>query len=463
MPNLKERYYSLDVFRGMTVAFMILVNNPARWNAANIFKPLEHAPWHGCTPTDLVFPFFLFAVGNAMAFVMPRFIAAGNDRLFWGKITRRTLLIFGIGFLVLAFAPYFRYNEHNQLIFRGWEWQNINCKGDIAPVGMRVLGVLQRIALCYFFAAIFIYFTRQRGALFISAFLLFWYWIVCKYGSSYPDPYSAEGWVGRQVDLSVMGARHIITEGKLPFDPEGLLSTIPAIVSVMLGYLVGDYIQRKGKSYEMLCNLFVAGAVLAAAGLMWGQVFPLNKKIWSSSYVVYTTGLAMLTISVLIFLVEFKQLNKIKGWGNVSGERLAWLLMPIGVFIFWKALFGMSPGSEKTVTILLMAVPVVIFFTGLVTGNYFLRFFDVFGKNPLFIFVLAGFIPRMLSLIRIPNGTVANGCAAYLSPMTWLGEKICLPAFENPKAGSFMYSLIIIMFYWAIAWWMDKRKIYVKV
>lgn len=461
---MKERYYSLDVFRGMTVAFMILVNNPARWNTANIFRPLEHAPWHGCTPTDLVFPFFLFAVGNAMAFVMPRFHAAGSDKLFWGKITKRTLLIFGIGFLVLAFAPYFRFNEHNQLIFKTWEWNNVNCKGDVSTAGVRLLGVLQRIALCYFFAAIFIYFARQRGALFISVFLLLWYWIVCKYGSSHPDPYSVEGWVGRDIDVSLLGPRHMTTEGKLPFDPEGLLSTIPAIVSVMLGYLVGDYIQRKGKSYEMLSNLFVAGAVLAAVGLMWGQVFPLNKKLWTSSYVVYTTGLAILTLCVLIFLVEFKQLDKRKGTTPVDGKRLARLLIPVFLFITIQSFsFAMPYWLKETLLVGLMIIPIVVFFVSLVTGNYFLRFFDVFGKNPLFIFVLAGFIPRILSLIRIPNGTAANGCPMNLNPMTWLGEKVCLPAFTNLKTGSLMYSLIIIMTYWAIAWWMDKKKIYVKV
>lgn len=460
---MKERYYSLDVFRGMTVAFMILVNNPARWNAANIFRPLEHAPWHGCTPTDLVFPFFLFAVGNAMAFVMPRFHAAGSDKLFWGKVTKRALLIFGIGFLVLAFAPYFRFNEHNQLVFKTWEWNNVNCKGDVSPAGVRLLGVLQRIALCYFFAAVFIYFARQRGALFISVFLLLWYWIVCKYGSSHSDPYSVEGWVGRDIDVSLLGSRHVLTEGKLPFDPEGLLSTIPAIVSVMLGYLVGDYIQRKGKSYEMLSNLFVAGAVLAAAGLMWGQVFPLNKKLWTSSYVVYTTGLAILTLCVLIFLVEFKQLDKRKGTTPVTGNQLALLLIPVFLCIIIQAIFNLPYWLKEALLTGLMIIPIVVFFVSLITGNYFLRFFDAFGKNPLFIFVLAGFIPRILSLIRIPNGTAANGCPMYLNPMTWLGEKVCLPAFTNLKTGSLMYSLIIIMTYWAIAWWMDKKKIYVKV
>jgi predicted acyltransferase len=460
---LKERYYSLDVFRGMTVAFMILVNNPARWKAENIFRPLEHAPWHGCTPTDLVFPFFLFAVGNAMAFVMPRFHAASGDGLFWGKVTRRTLLIFGIGFLLLAFAPYLRFNEHNNIVFRSWEWDNINCKGESAPAGIRLLGVLQRIALCYFFASIFIYFTRQRGALFISAFLLLWYWIVCRFGSGSEDPFSAAGWVGRDVDLSIAGSRHMITEGKIAFDPEGWLSTIPAVVSVMLGYLVGDYIQRKGKSYEMLTNLFVAGAVLAAAGLMWGQVFPLNKKIWTSSYVVYTTGVAILVLSVLIYLIEFKELNKLKGIGLNSGRKLVWLLIPVSIYIILSAAAGMSPENNKWLLYLLLALPVFIFFSSLITGNYFLRFFDVFGKNPLFIFVLAGFLPRMLTLIRIPNGVNKDGCAVYLNPLTWFGEKICLPAFDNLKTGSFMYSLALMMLYWAIAWWMDKKKIYVKV
>ncbi|MBL7728426.1 MAG: DUF5009 domain-containing protein [Dinghuibacter sp.] len=460
---MKERYYSLDVFRGMTVAFMILVNNPAKWSSANIFKPLEHAPWHGCTPTDLVFPFFLFAVGNAMAFVMPRFHAAGNDRLFWGKVTRRTLLIFGIGFLVLAFAPYVRFNENNQLVLRSWEWTNINCKGDASPAGIRLLGVLQRIALCYFFAAIFIYFTRQRGALFISGFLLLWYWIVCKYGSAHPDPFSAEGWVGREIDLAIMGKQHMITEGKIPFDPEGWLSTIPAIVSVMLGYLVGDYIQRKGKSYEMLSNLFVAGAIMAVAGLMWGEVFPLNKKIWTSSYVLYTTGLAILTIAVLIYLVEFKQLDKQNGLHKATGKQMVLWLIPVAIFLLLQVIAPSFAGSNRFMLLALLALPVAVFFTSLVTGNYFLRFFDVFGKNPLFIFVLSGFIPRMLSLVRIPDGTAANGCPKYLNPLTWFGEKVCLPAFDNLKAGSLMYSLVLMMVYWAIAWWMDKRKIYVKV
>src|SRR5215210_2533426 len=135
---MNQRYYSLDVFRGATVALMILVNNPGSWS--HIYTPLEHAPWHGCTPTDLVFPFFLFAVGNALAFVMPRFEAAG-DAAFWRKIIKRTLLIFGIG-LLLNWSPFVRF-QNDHLVLKGWEWTNDTGEWS----GIRVPGVLQRIAL----------------------------------------------------------------------------------------------------------------------------------------------------------------------------------------------------------------------------------------------------------------------------------------------------------------------------
>ena len=150
----QQRYYSLDVFRGATVALMILVNNPGSW--AHIFSPLEHASWHGCTPTDLVFPFFLFAVGNAMSFVMPK-LALGTPGDFWKKVIKRTLLIFAIG-LFLNWSPFVKYSD-NHLIFKVWE-------------NVRILGVLQRIALCYFFASVIIYYGKSRMALFIGMMIL---------------------------------------------------------------------------------------------------------------------------------------------------------------------------------------------------------------------------------------------------------------------------------------------------
>src|SRR5690349_17365468 len=183
---MNQRFYSLDVFRGATVCLMILVNNPGSWSY--IYRPLEHAPWHGLTPTDLVFPFFLFAVGNALAFVMPRLVA-GGPAVFWKKVIVRTLLIYGIG-LFLNWWPFVRF-QNDLLVGNGWTW--INGEGKL--VGIRILGVLQRIALCYFFASIIIYYLKQRGAFLTGMILLLLYWVLC-YAGNPADPYSMTGWFG---------------------------------------------------------------------------------------------------------------------------------------------------------------------------------------------------------------------------------------------------------------------------
>jgi predicted acyltransferase len=390
---LNQRFYSLDVFRGATVCLMILVNNPGTWS--NIFAPLEHAPWHGCTPTDLVFPFFLFAVGNAMAFVMPKLETAG-DRVFWKKVLKRTSLIFLIG-LFLNWSPFVTW-QSNELVFKSWIWTD--AKGQIQ--GIRILGVLQRIALCYFFASVIVYYLKTRKAFYTGLVLLLLYWVICVVFNP-TDPFSLTGWFGTNVDKAVLNIAHMYKGEGVPFDPEGLMSTIPAIVQVIFGYIVGDYIQKKGKNFEMTTNLFVAGAVLVFTGFCWDMVFPINKKIWTSSYTIYTTGLAIMTIATLIYLIEFR---------NIKG--------------LWS------------------------------------KFFDVFGKNPLFIFVLSGFLPRVLGLIRIPNGTDAEGHAKFTSPFGWFYENICKTPFKL-EVGSLIYAICMIIFYWAICYWLDKKKIYIKV
>lgn len=388
---LNNRFYSLDVFRGATVALMILVNNPGSWG--HIYDPLEHAAWHGCTPTDLVFPFFLFAVGNAMAFVMPRLEAAG-DALFWKKVITRTLLIFIIGVL-LNWSP-----------FIAWKGEDIVFK---PYANLRILGVLQRIALCYFFASVLVYYFKAKGAFYAAILLLLLYWVLCATLSPATDPFSLTTWFGNDIDKAILGENHLYhgekVDGKpYAFDPEGLMSSFAAIAQVIFGYLVGDYIQKKGKNFEMVAGLFATGVVLIAAGYCWDMVFPINKKIWTSSYTIITTGLATLTIATMIYLIEFK---------NTKG---------------WLA-----------------------------------RFFDVFGKNPLFIFVLSGFLPRLLGLIRIPNGTNAEGQPAYLSPLGFFYEKFCKLIPGAPENGSLFYALCMIIFYWALCYWLDKRKIYIKV
>jgi predicted acyltransferase len=374
--KVNQRFYSLDVFRGATVCLMILVNNPGSWS--HIYPPLAHAPWHGLTPTDLVFPFFLFAVGNALAFVMPRLEAAG-DAAFWKKVLKRTALIFLIG-LFLNWWPFVRWSE-DHWIFAKWE-------------KVRVLGVLQRIALCYFFGAVLIYYLRIRKAFYAGLLLLLLYWLLCYIGNP-ADPYSLKGWFGTDIDKQILGTSHLYKGEGVPFDPEGLMSTIPSIVEVIFGYMVGDYIQKKGKSFEMVSGLFVAGVALIITGFCWDMVFPINKKIWTSSFTVYTSGLATITIATMIYLIEFR---------NVRG--------------------GLT------------------------------KFFDVFGKNALFVFALSAFLPKTLALIRMGNG---------VNPWNFLYTKIFKHIPGDPRLGSLLYALCVITFMWLVCYWLDKKKIYIKV
>ena len=394
---MNQRFYSLDVFRGATVCLMILVNNPGSWG--HIFDPLEHAPWHGLTPTDLVFPFFLFAVGNAMAFVMPRLEAAG-DSVFWSKVIKRTLIIFGIG-LFLNWWPFMRWVD-GELVFRQWvDEKNPNS-------GVRLFGVLQRIAVCYFFASVIIYYFKPRLAFYVGLVLLLFYWMIC-FVSNPGDPYSLKGWFGTDIDKSILGVAHMYKGEGMPFDPEGLMSTIPAIVQVILGYMIGDYVRKKSTVPDqlpadlqpgfgmqpMLNGLFVMAVAMLVTGFCWDTVFPINKKIWTSSYTIYTSGLATLTIAVMIYLIEVK---------NVRG--------PLA------------------------------------------RFFDVFGKNALFVFALSAFLPKGLALIRLGNG---------VNPWNWLYKEVLVYTPGAKEVGSLLYALCVITFMWAICYWLDKKKIYIKV
>lgn len=417
---MNQRFYSLDVFRGATVCLMILVNNPGNWS--HIYPPLDHAEWHGLTPTDLVFPFFLFAVGNALSFVMPR-LQAGGDSLFWKKIIKRSLLIYLVG-LFLTWWPFVvdvnRVVEGSTelqrvTIFKGWTYLDYSKDkaGNIIETlkGVRILGVLARIAICYFFASVIIYYCKPRGAFYIGLVLLLLYWTLCFLLGDY----SMTGWFGNDVDRAVLHDPHIyhgerVNGAPYAFDPEGIMSTMSAIVQVIFGYLVGDYIQKKSKApeqqldksvagatgiYPMLTGLFVAGVVMILTGFCWDMVFPINKKIWTSSYTVYTTGLATITIATMIYVIEVK-------------NRRGWLT----------------------------------------------KFFDVFGKNALFVFALSAFLPKGLALIKFSDGS---------NPWNWLYKNLLSKIPGDPRIGSLLYAICVIILMWAICYWMDKKKIYIKV
>ncbi|RYZ62574.1 MAG: DUF1624 domain-containing protein [Chitinophagaceae bacterium] len=408
---MKQRYYSLDVFRGATVCLMILVNNPGSWS--HIYAPLAHAPWHGLTPTDLVFPFFLFAVGNAMAFVMPRLEAAG-DAIFWTKVLKRSLLIFAIG-LFLNWWPFVRYQD-GDLLASGWTWTT--AKGTTN--GVRIFGVLQRIALCYLFASLLVYYLKRRGAFLAGLILLLLYWLLTYTLGNPADPYSLQGYFGTAIDKAILQEHHMYRGEGVPFDPEGLTSTLPAIVQVIFGYLVGDYILNRSKLaaetssagstttvhplYQILTGLFISAMAFLLAGYTWSLSFPVNKKIWTSSYVLVTTGMATAILATLIYFIEVRG---VRGW--------------------WT------------------------------------RFFDVFGKNALFVFALSAFLPKGLRLIRIPAGINAKGDPVYTNPWSFLYDKVYKAIPGDPKIGSLLFALTVIGFMWAICYWMDKKKIYIKV
>ncbi len=373
-----QRFLSLDVFRGMTICFMIIVNTPG--SGAVPFAPLEHASWHGFTPTDLVFPSFLFAVGNAMSFSQARYKEISNAA-FLKKIIRRTLLIFLLGYLMYWF-PFFRLDESGTII--GAPFQET-----------RIMGVLQRIALCYFFASLLIHYFSTRTVYVVSALLLVGYWILLLLFGDPAQPFSMLGNAGLYLDRAMLGDSHLYHGEGVAFDPEGLLSTLPAIVNVVIGFYAGRFIQAKGKGYETLAKLLLTGALLIFLALIWNNLFPINKKLWSSSFVLLTTGLDLVIIAALIFVVEIRQ---------------------------WR-------------------------------HHNWTYFFLVFGKNPLFIYLLSELLIIILYMIRVQPHT---------SFYEWINAGF-FQVIAPGAIGSLLFALAYMLLCWCIGWVLDKKKIYVKV
>ena len=315
-----QRFQALDVFRGLTICLMIIVNTPG--DSSVTFAPLHHAKWNGFTPTDLVFPSFLFAVGNAMSFVMLKWTTLTNSEVL-GKIFKRTLLIFLLGYLMYWF-PFFT-NEDGH-------W-------TLSPIShTRILGVLQRIALCYCFGSLLTYFLKTRTVVVISICLLLLYWGLCFWYGDPSDPLSLNGNAGLKFDLWLMGENHLYHGEGVAFDPEGFLSTLPAIVNVTAGFLVGNYVQQKGKSYEGITKLLLAGFALIVIAYFWNFIFPINKKLWTSSFVLQTVGLDCLIIGAIIYLIDMRQKTKYAWFFETVGKN------PLTVYLL----------SELLVTVLNM-------------------------------------------------------------------------------------------------------------
>lgn len=359
------RLLSLDIFRGMTVVFMIIVNTPGSWS--HVFAPLRHAPWHGFTPTDLVFPAFLFISGVAMFYSLRKYnFEFSASSLF--RILRRIVLIFAAG-LFLNIFPHFA-RDYSAL---------------------RIMGVLQRIALAWGLAAILVLLIKRNYIWIATALLLFGYWALLYFLGG-EDPYSLETNFVRTVDLAILGESHLYRGYGIPFDPEGLLSTLPSIATVLLGFIAGGLIGTSGKTWRTPGWLTFTGLLLIGAGILWGLYFPINKPVWSSSYVLYTGGISMLLLALLFVVIDMWNL---KGW----------------------------------------------------TG-----FFNVFGTNALFTYLLAGIWTKIMLTVKIGGGTLYG----------WIFNNICSPLFTEQKLASLLFAIIQVLFIWVFGYILYKKKIIIK-
>lgn len=368
--SLGPRLRALDVMRGLTLALMIVVNMSI--SAELSYAPLLHAVWHGLTLTDLVFPTFLFVVGGAMAFTLDRYQAAGTPALA-GKVATRTMLIFLCGFL-LSWFPFVR----------------IDAAG-ITPIALadtRILGVLQRIALCYALAALLIHVAGERGAgaIAVLALLLNW-WIFAVGGDD-----TLAGSAALRIDLWALGAQHLYRGEGVPFDPEGLLGTLPATANVLAGYLAGRLVRRLGAGYELVARLCLAAAAALAVALAWSLVLPFNKKLWTSSYALVAIGVDLAVLGVLVFLVDLRH-----------SERLT-------------------------------------------------RFFSVFGRNTLAIYLFAELLMSVMWLLPVGDQPL----------FMWLYQQ-GFQGWAGDKPGSLLFALAFMLGCWLLGYTLDKRGIHIRV
>ena len=444
MAETTERLISLDVFRGMTIAGMVLVNNPGTWSA--IYGPLKHAEWHGITPTDYIFPFFLFIVGVAIPIALKKRMQNGVTRELYWKILQRAATIFALG-LVMSMIPFFQFNDSTGIPYAVKILLVVSFSaalllyllekktaaaitaaasaltilifysdgGEIAWYNfatMRIPGVLQRIAVCYLIVSLIFLHTNWKQQLGISVGLLVLYWLLmtlipvpgCDITTIDDKACNLAAWL----DRTILTEAHMWRSAKV-FDPEGILSTIPAIVTTLSGVLTGTWITRSvgdedrsqtanpTPQIETVAGLFFGGTALLAIGWSWSLLFPLNKSLWTSSYTVYTSGLALLTLGFCYWLID------IKGY-----KRWAWP-------------------------------------------------FVVFGVNALALFVFSGIMARLLGMIR-----VAGPEGKDVSLQQWIFNNLYL-SWLSPINASLAYAIGFILLWLFLMWLLYRRRLYIKV
>lgn len=369
--ELGSRFTAIDVMRGLTLALMIVVN--LQIGEGKSYTQLLHASWDGLTLTDLVFPTFMFVVGTSLSFTLEKYQALG-DAVLLRKVLTRTALISLCGYLLYWF-PFFGVDATGHL--------------GLDPIShTRIFGVLQRIALGYGAAALIVRYGGRAGAIaFGVVSLLVYWWLMHSFGD-----YSLAGNAAIRLDKFVLGEPHMYHGEGVAFDPEGILSTLPAIVNVLAGYLAGRFVRDRGTNAGTIARLLLVGAACVLLALWWNGAFPINKKLWTSSYVLCTVGIDLGVLAALVYLLP-------------QGQSRGWTY-----------------------------------------------FFEVFGRNTLVIYLLSEAMEKLLHMARVGpesflDWVYSNGFAS------WAGD----------KAGSLLYAVAYMLCCWAVAYAMDRKRIYVRL
>ena len=391
-----KRLLSLDILRGITIAGMILVNNPGSWS--NAYAPLRHAEWNGLTPTDLVFPFFMFIMGISTYISLRKYsFKPSKDAII--KILRRFVVIFAIGlamgwFSRLCYGTVSRVTGEEHMPFLAAVIDSANNFES-----MRILGVLPRLAISYCVASLIAIYVNHKHLLWIISCILISYALMLLFGNGYE--FSEENIINI-VDRAVLGVKHMYTDVvggvRLTFDPEGFLSTLPSIAHVLLGVYAGEKIMNTTSNDKKIQFLFITGAILTFSGFLLSYGFPINKKIWSPTFVLTTCGLASTLLALLIWIIDIKGYNK------------------------WCT------------------------------------FFQVFGVNPLYLFVQSGVLATLFGAIRW-----ANSDGGYTTIHGFLYNDLMKSMVGDPYFASLLYSILFILINWIVGYYLFKKKIYIKI
>jgi predicted acyltransferase len=370
---MSNRYASIDFFRGFVITFMLIVNTPGTWE--HVFAPLRHADWHGCTPTDLVFPAFLFIIGVSMWFSFEKYQRKLSSEISY-KILKRAGLLILMGILMSKFPFY---------------WENIE--------KWRFPGVLVRLGLCYGIASFLVILLHKRALQVLFVLLLLGYWVALFLHDPIA-PYELSSNLVRFIDLKIFGENHIWRGKGIPFDPEGLLSTFPAVCTVLMGWWSGEILQKNGyNKLEVIRKLLHWGVLAGTLGFILDFSFPINKYLWTSSFVLYSGGISMILLAVSVWILEVKEWTK-------------------GTF-----------------------------------------FFKVIGANSLFAFILSGLLVKSMLNITWQDVSKKSGTSNIYR---FIYENV-FAKIDIGAIGSLLFALTFMLLVWGVCWMLYKRKIFIKL